>query len=408
MDRISDVAIVGAGPYGLSLASHLDARGVNFRIFGRPLDTWRAHMPKTMELKSDGFASNLSAPEGDATLKAHCTKNDIAYADQGAPIPLDTFVSYGDAFQKRFVPQLEERDVVRLSRGANGFTVTLEDGERFSARNVVLAVGLRWFAHTPKLFANLPPNLVSHSYAHREGDAFKGREVAVIGAGASAVDLSSLLHESGANVHLVARTRAVEYNETPDAQAETLLYRLLRPTSGIGRGWQALLCASAPLLFYRLPEHLKQRAMKAEMMQPAAAWFMRNRAEGKVPMLLGRNIVNAEAANGRIAMTMVDHSGNGETQSFDHVITATGYRTDMRRLPFLAPELRARIGIGGSQPSVSDTFETHVPGLYAIGMAAMDSFGPLLRFMAGTEFVSPRLATHLEKKTAVPARRRAA
>src|SRR6516165_1462268 len=55
-----DVAIVGAGPYGLSLAAHLQALGVEYRVFGRPMDTWRHHMPEGMLLKSDGFASSLS------------------------------------------------------------------------------------------------------------------------------------------------------------------------------------------------------------------------------------------------------------------------------------------------------------------------------------------------------------
>jgi hypothetical protein len=135
---------------------------------------------------------------------------------------------------------------------------------------------------------------------------------------------------------------------------------------------------------------------------------MRAKSEGRIPMLLGREIVNAEARDGRVALTLVDHLGNGETHGFDHVIAATGYRTDMRKLPFLAPELRARISIGGTKPNVSDNFETDVPGLYATGMAAMESFGPLLRFMVGAEFAAPRLASHLEKKTLQPARKRTA
>ena len=51
------VVIIGAGPYGLSVAAHLRAHGVAFRIFGAPLDSWRNHMPVGMMLKSDGFAS---------------------------------------------------------------------------------------------------------------------------------------------------------------------------------------------------------------------------------------------------------------------------------------------------------------------------------------------------------------
>ena len=62
-EKFCQTAIIGAGPYGLSLAAHLAAAGADFRIFGKPLTSWRDHMPKGMMLKSDGFASNLSAPD---------------------------------------------------------------------------------------------------------------------------------------------------------------------------------------------------------------------------------------------------------------------------------------------------------------------------------------------------------
>ena len=61
-DRI-DVAILGAGPYGLSIAAHLAQRGLSFRIFGKPMQSW-LQMPCGMTLKSEGFASSLYDPEG--------------------------------------------------------------------------------------------------------------------------------------------------------------------------------------------------------------------------------------------------------------------------------------------------------------------------------------------------------
>src|SRR6185312_16558536 len=41
--RDCEVAIIGAGPYGLSLAAHLAASKVSFRVFGRPMELWRHH-----------------------------------------------------------------------------------------------------------------------------------------------------------------------------------------------------------------------------------------------------------------------------------------------------------------------------------------------------------------------------
>ena len=53
---ISDCLIVGAGPYGLSLAAHMRKAGTDFRIVGDPMAPWRTSMLSDMHLKSEGFA----------------------------------------------------------------------------------------------------------------------------------------------------------------------------------------------------------------------------------------------------------------------------------------------------------------------------------------------------------------
>src|SRR5271168_4278853 len=105
---ILPVVVIGAGPYGLSVAAHLRGRGIAFRIFGRPMDSWLAHMPKGMMLKSDGFASDIYAPDGEFTLKHFCDERGVEYRDTGLPVRIETFTSYGFAFQQRMVPQLED------------------------------------------------------------------------------------------------------------------------------------------------------------------------------------------------------------------------------------------------------------------------------------------------------------
>ncbi|MBV9990908.1 MAG: NAD(P)-binding domain-containing protein [Alphaproteobacteria bacterium] len=392
MTQSCDVAIIGAGPHGLSLAAHLAARGVDFRIFGRPMTTWSERMPKTMMLKSDGFASNLSAPARESTLKAWSARNNLPYADQGMPVPLDTFLSYAAWFQKRYVPNVEKLDVTAVEAHGDGYAVTLENGETLRARSVVLAVGITWFEHTPEVLRGMPASLVSHAAAHRDVARFNGREVAVIGSGSSAVDIAHLLHQEGAKVRIVARKPHIEYNRVPDAADETLVGRTLRPASGIGRGWKSLFCAEAPLLFYHLPPSLKRRAVDSHM-HPAAGWFMREKVEGVIPMSLGRALHGAEARDGKIALTLE----GGESFAFDHVIAATGYRMDLRRIPFVEQSLLARASQADGAPILSDSFETPVAGLYAVGPAALETFGPLMRFMVGAEFAAPRVAQRLER-----------
>jgi len=402
-----DVAIIGAGPYGLSLAAHLRAAGIDYRIFGKPLGTWRDHMPADMLLKSDGFASNLSAPFEESTLKDWCSGHDVAYADQGEPISLETFLAYGSDFRKRYVPDVEDVMVESVAQAGADFHVTLQNGENITAGYVVAATGISCFPHTPKTLSHLPSHLLSHSYDHRTCDSFRGQHVVVIGAGASAIDLASQLHDRGATVRIVARAPFIEYNSIPDPDAETLLYRLRRPASGIGRGWRSYFCANAPLLFYRLPEALRMRAV-ASHMHPAAGWFMREKIEGRIETLLGRTIAGAETMVHGALLTTIREDGKREQLPCDHVIAATGYRADTRRMNYLDGALRDAIASPRFTPVVSDNFETPVEGLFVTGPAVIDSFGPLMRLMVGAEFVAPRLSGYLMRKLGAQTERRAA
>jgi thioredoxin reductase len=407
MTKVCDVAVIGAGPHGLSLAAHLAARGIDFRVFGKPLNTWAEHMPRNMVLKSDGFVSNLSAPSKDSTLKAWCAKNGAAYADEGLPVPLDTFLAYANNFRKRYVPMLEDTNVASLKPDGEEFALSLETGEQLRARNVVLAIGITSFAYTPPVLAGLPKENVSHSFTHRDGDGFKGKEVAIVGRGASAVDLAWLLHEQGASVRIIARSNEIEFNKVPDAYEESLIGKLHRPASGIGRGWKSLFCAQAPLLFYRLPETMRLRAIGSHM-HPAGGWFMREKIEQNVPLLLGRSIESAAARGSQVSLRLADRSGDEDVVVCDHVIAATGYQPDLRKVPFLPAELVAKISPRENVTLLSDSFETSVKGLYAVGLTAMYNFGPLMRFMVGAEFAAPRVAAALDRRLGRSAERRAA
>src|SRR4029077_19309567 len=116
-----ETAIIGAGPYGLSIAAHFRRRGIPFRIFGRPMDSWLNHMPKGMMLKSDGFASNIYDPDEELTLGRFCAEQGIEYSDAGIPVRLDTFSAYGLAFRERMLPELEEKLRVSLDGSPEGF-----------------------------------------------------------------------------------------------------------------------------------------------------------------------------------------------------------------------------------------------------------------------------------------------
>src|ERR1700740_87688 len=157
---VVDVAIIGAGPYGLSIAAHLAAKGIPFRIFGKPMSAWSTQMPQGMHLKSEGFASSLSHPEGKFALRDFCRQQGIPYQDTGLPVKLETFVSYGLAFQKQFVSNLDEKLVTGVLPSTVGFELELEDGEKVHSRKVIVATGICRFAKMPEILTSLPSETV--------------------------------------------------------------------------------------------------------------------------------------------------------------------------------------------------------------------------------------------------------
>ena len=391
-----DVAIVGAGPYGLSLAAYLASHQVSFRIFGEPMQFWRAHMPKGMHLKSDGFASNLYDPDASFTLKQFCADKGLPYHDSTLPVALDTFVTYGLAFQKQFAPNLQKKYVVHLKRTTNGVILELDDGEVVSVRKVVVAAGINSFRQIPSSLAHLPPEFLTHSSEHQDLRSFEKRSVVVLGGGASATDTAALLSDTGADVQLVARDNGIRFHSGGDVLSRSLWQRMRHPTSGIGPGLRTRFYCDAPWLFRRLPERLRLSIVRRTL-GPAGGWFVKERIMGRVPITLGSRPESAQVKNNRVELTLRSTDGSERKVVADHIIAATGYKVDMRRFEFLDPEILANLATLENTPILSATMESSIPGLYFVGAATANSFGPVMRFAFGARFVAPHLARSLVK-----------
>jgi lysine/ornithine N-monooxygenase len=339
MSATNDIVIIGAGPYGLSIAAHLRDRGIGFRIFGRPMANWQHKMPRGMLLKSEGFASNLADPGDTFTLENFCAEQGLAYAPEGLPVPRETFIAYGKAFQHRLVPEVEEREVVSLRRSDGGFAVQLDDGELFAADKVIVAIGISDFACLPPSLADLPAELLSHSSAHEDMTVFGGRSVAVVGAGSSAIDIAALLHEAGASVQLVSRRAALPFHSPPELR-RSFTDRLRAPMTGIGPGWRSTFYTRAPLVFHSLPPDLRLRIVST-WLGPAGGWYMRDRVAGRVACLEGWTPQAAQIIEGRAHLHLVSADNEQRSVAVDHVVAATGYRVDIGKIGFLDPALRA-------------------------------------------------------------------
>jgi thioredoxin reductase len=397
-----ETLIIGAGPYGLSIAAHLRASGLEHRIIGGPLDTWRHAMPKGMRLKSDGFASNLSAPVPDSTLFDYCLKHELPYHPTLIPVPLDTFVDYGLDFQRRFVPHLEPGEVVSVARAGQSFRVALDGGQEIEARHVIVATGITHFAVTPAEFTNLSPEWVTHASAHHDLTEFAGRDVTVIGAGSSAVEVAVGLAAAGARSRLVARTSPLKFSSAPDGGPRSLLARVRQPGSGLGPGMRSRLFCDVPELFRFLPSRVRAEIVRRHL-GPSSPWYLKDTLESTVDVLTGRTVRRVEKDGDRVSLQLAGDEQNGHGHDMvvetDHVICATGYRADLARLRFLEPGMQSTLRTVNRSPVLDFDFESSVPGLFFVGIPAAMTFGPLMRFMYGDEFAARRITRRLAKRS---------
>jgi Pyridine nucleotide-disulphide oxidoreductase len=389
--RSSEVVVVGAGPYGLSISTHLSARGIDHLIVGRPMDTWRHHMPAGMYLKSEVFGSDMASPQGGHDLAAYARSERVDGIERGTPLPLERFLDYADWYIKQLVPDISDVTVTGIKATGGGFQVTFADAEPVVAGSVVIATGSLPYSYIPAELSGLPAELVSHTTDHHRVAHFRGRQVAIVGSGSSALETAALLHEAGSGVRLVVRC--------PDSpiwgakpQPLTPLVRLRE--NRLCEGWKCPFWNS-PSAFRRLPQHM--RATKARtVLGPLGAWWLRPRVEGVIE-ILGKTSVRGVELSGSGVRLLLD----GPSQSslkVDHVIAGTGFRVDVSRLSYLPEDLRARIATFSGYPVLSRAAESTVPGLYFVGAPAAFGLGPSMRFIAGTHNVAAQLATSVARR----------
>jgi lysine/ornithine N-monooxygenase len=364
--------VIGAGPYGLSVAAHLLHANVSTRVFGMPMEFWR-NMPAQMHLKSVWSASSLADPRGDYSLDRYCEAEHLAPAE---PIPLSFFIDYAQWFQRHAVNEVEPAYVTRLSGRGQEFDLEISDGSHVRAGRVVVAIGISRFAHVPAFARGLPPHLASHTGAHIDYSRLRGCRVMVVGAGQSGLETAAFLLEAGAQVELITRgpvrwIRRRFYGHGGVAQ------RLLYPPTDVGPPGLNWLCG-APMLMSRLPAGWRRR-IEARAVRPAGAQWLRSRVEGKIPTRSGTQIVEAWPHGSGLRLRL----SNGSMRDVDHLFLGTGYHPDLREISFLDPALRDQVRHCAGLPVLDDGFESSVPGLHFVGGLAGWTFGPICRFVAG-------------------------
>lgn len=380
--------VIGAGPYGLATASHLRAAGAEVRIFGRTMEFWNSHMPKGMLLRSPWSGSNIGDP--DQALTLDCYEKSVATKLERR-LPLEDFVRYGQWFQRQSVPDLDRRNVASIKPEGVGYRITLDDSENFHSRNVVVATGIGSFTNCPAPVASLPGELFSHTSNRINNDLGRlaGKRVIVVGAGQSAIESAVLLYEAGADVEVLVREPQVRWLK-PAGLIEWLMDAKINPFNApgkigpVGINW----LIEHPALF-TLTARQSQDWMTRRAMRPAASAWLRSRGT-RLKISLGTHAIDAAVRSSKAHLRLSD----GSERTVDHVLLGTGYKINIARYGFLSTELLQRVKTVNGYPVLNRAFESSSDGLYFVGATAAYSFGPYLRFVAGSQYAARTLSSN--------------
>jgi thioredoxin reductase len=361
------------------------------------MDTWRAHMPLGLYLKSEPYGSVISAPARGYDVATYSRLHGFDdYVDRVGPLSLERFLGYADWFTDQLVPDVRDLTVTSVVPSRDGFKVEFAEEAPAFVRQVIVATGVLPYAHIPGELAGLPSDLMTHSAAHDRLDQFRGRRVAVIGGGQSALQTAALLHEAGADAQVIARRQQIVWEERI-AQEIGLLDYIKRPPTKLCEGWGCVVYDS-PDAFRLLPESVRIE-MALTALGPKGAWWLRDRVEGVFEVLTGHQLRSAEP-HGSGVLLQLDGLQRSSIAA-DHVIAGTGFRIDIARLPFLSEEIQAGLVTRANCPLVNRAGESTIPGLYFAGAPTMPSLGPGVRFISGTHHTAARVAKSVARRARV-------
>jgi lysine/ornithine N-monooxygenase len=389
-DRL-DVAVIGAGPFGLSVAAHLNDRPV--RVFGAPMQTWRTRMPPDMRLRSDWDKTSLSAPGDRGSIDVWSRAEDEPREE---PIPLTKFLRYADWFRGTFVPENDPSDVAQIERAAGVFRVTTAEGTEADARLVVIAVGVTPFPHAPPPFDAVMGDGIGFAIERQDYEAYRGGRVIVVGGGQGGLEAAALARRAGAEVELVIRSQLRWFTDRepyrPRGRLQQRIYRLAYPVVGYGPPPLNRLALN-PDVFAALPLAAR-RSVARRILRAGGSPWVRGEIEGKVRVTEGVAVEGVQRRGELIELQLSD----GSAREADAVVVSAGFRFGLDRLGFLSPTVKAAVGVRDGWPVLDRYFRSTDPDLLFVGFAAERRFGPIARFVSGSRFTAFRVREGIDRR----------
>ncbi len=356
--------VIGAGPYGLATAACAKRAGIEQHVVGKPMAFWRDNMPAGMFLRS-GPDWHLDAA-GVNTFMVYLEERGIDPSDVD-PIPVALFLDYVDWFEEKAGIEVQPELVRDLSRPNGRFEATLESGRSITADAVVAAPGISHFTVVPEwVEQSLSPERWTHTCNLVRFDQLKGKRVLIVGGRQSAFEWAALLADGDAEeVHVVYRHDTPEFTASDWHFVDDLMD----------------LTATVPGWFRHLPAEEQEAVTKrfwAEGRLRLEPWLTPRLDKPSVHRWPRASITACRELPDRIEVDL----SNGTHLAVDHIVLATGYKPDMRKVPYLAGVVDG-MELTDGFPVLDEHFQSSVPGLFVTGFPATRDFGPFFGFVRG-------------------------
>jgi len=226
------------------------------------------------------------------------------------------------------------------------FELELANGERLQAKRVVIATGLNDVEYMPEVLKALPATLRSHSAEIADVTVFRGRQIVVLGAGASATDVAGLAQQAGASVTIVSREAPI-FHDPPSSKPARYGSESRLPTSP-GPNLRSSLCVALPDVFRQLPVHLRVGIVKRHLGPSggcSSAIWLSARSPSTAAPSSGPRYAPA------VGLTIQSADGKTTDLLVDHVVAGTGYRYEVAKAPFLDDKIKAVVTVEEGYPA---------------------------------------------------------
>ncbi|MDW7691569.1 NAD(P)-binding domain-containing protein [Flammeovirgaceae bacterium SG7u.111] len=373
-----DLIIIGAGPYGLSLATIAKAKGLKYLVLGKPLEFWDNNMPKEMILRS-GKGWHIDPLEVHTFQKFLLERSydDLNYFSK------KIFIEYGRWFLAKKQLNIAEEYVLNINREDSIYQLDTSDNNTYISSAVVVAIGAKYFYYIPKdIVSNIPANFYSHTCHTIDFHGYANKRILVVGGRQSAFEWATLLTENGCEkVTLSYPSSTPSFSKSNWGIADELVKKY----------------EENPNWYYNLSQEKKSKIDQSfwkEGRLKIEPWLEERLKKDKYVAYPNSRVTSC-TQKGDFLEIQIDAD---ITVKVDHILFATGYKVDIARIPFMKnSNIVEGIDTINGSPVLDENYQSNQKGLYFTGISSTKSMGLFFGFLIGVNVASLNIFNSIEK-----------